>query len=189
MTFGSGGGSPKTISMLTDIAPVVNSFTNRDFYTCPLDTLAIVTPILFSYGTGSIGDPDVFNFAGISLKQTDPITGAIIRYLTQYSAIGGAPFTPSPNYGRIFLHPNAPDAMNGAGQGPYVQRYEKFIGFSNTNNAGGGSAPNVITKEGYGGGIILFPGETLSWGASDSYGPNAPQWRLRYGLLEYGIAS
>lgn len=184
MTFGSGGGSPKTIALRTDSAPVVNNFANRDFYTCPLDTLAIVTPILFSYGTGSGSDPDVFNFAGITLKQTDPITGAVIRYQTHYGPVSGAPFTPNPNYGRLFLHPNGPDSMAGTGLGPYVQRYEKFMGFSVP-----AGSPVASTKEGYGGGIILFPGETLSWGASDGYGPNAPQWRLRYGLLEYGIAS
>jgi len=184
MTFGSGGGSPKTISLITDVAPVVNNFANRDFYTCPLDTLAIITPILFSYGTGSLGDPDVFNFAGITIKQNDPITGAVIRYNTQYGAIAGAPYSPSPNYGRTFLHPNAPDSMVGLGTGPYVQRYEKFAMIPVVTGS-----PAATAKEGYGGGIIVYPGETLSWGASDSYGPNAAQWRLRYGLLEYGISS
>lgn len=184
MTFGSGGGSPKTISLVTDVAPVVNNFANRDFYTCPLDTLAIITPILFSYGTGSIGDPDVFNFAGITIKQNDPITGAVIRYNTQYGSIGAAPYTPSPNYGRLFLHPTAPDAMNGISAGPYMQRYEKFAIAEYYN-----SLANTVVKEGYGGGIIVYPGETLSWGASDGYAPNSAQWRLRYGLLEYGISS
>jgi len=183
MTFGSGGGSPKTISMITDVAPVVNNFANRDFYTCPLDTLAIVTPILFSYGTGSTSDPDIFNFAGITLKQNDPITGAVIRMNTQYGGIGNAPFTPNPNYGRIFLNPGG-EALSGPGVGPYMQRYEKYAIAEYYN-----SMSNTVGKEGFGGGIILFPGETLSWGASDSYGPNAPQWRLRYGLLEYGISS
>lgn len=178
MTFGSGGGSPKTISMVTDTAPVVQAFSNRDFYTCPLDTLAIVTPLLFSYGSGSNGDPDVFNFAGITVKQLDPILGSIIRYNTQYGPIGGAPYSPSPNYGRTFLHPNSPDAMNAVvNAGPYAQRYEKYFGLYDGAN-----------KVGFGGGIILFPGETLSWGASDNY-TNSCQWRLRYGLLEYGISS
>lgn len=176
MTFGSGGGSPKTISIVTDTAPVVQAFSNRDFYTCPLDTLAIVTPLLFSYGSGSNGDPDVFNFAGITVKQTDPILGSIIRYSTQYGAISGAPYSPSPNYGRTFLYPTVPDTTQF-----FAQRYEKYALSSFWN----GSAE---VSKGVGGGIILFPGETLSWGASDNY-TNSCQWRLRYGLLEYGISS
>jgi len=167
MTFGSGGGSPKTISIVTDTAPVVQAFSNRDFYTCPLDTLAIVTPLLFSFGSGSFGDPDVFNFAGITVKQLDPILGSVIRYNTQYGAITGVPYTPGPNYGRTFLFPNAPDTANF-----FAQRYEKY----------------ALASVGVGGGIILFPGETLSWGASDNY-TNSCQWCLRYGLLEYGISS
>lgn len=183
MTFGSGGGAPKTCSIITDSAPVVQSFANRDFYTCPLDTLAIITPLLFSFGSGSNGDPDVFNFAGITIKQTDPITGAPVRFNTCFGALSALPFTPSPNYGRKYLAPSSPDTSEF-----FAQRYDKYVIGSNVAASGTSGPPITTTLQGYGGGIILYPGETVSWGASDSY-TNACQWRLRYGLLEYGIST
>lgn len=188
MTFGSGGGAPKTIQVLTDAPGNIRVLSNREFYQCPLDTLAIVTPILFAYGTGSINDPDSFSFDGIKIKSTDPITGGIIRHQTCYGPMSGLPYD-NPHFGRVFLHPNLADAMNGTGLGPYAQRYEKYFGVPIVTNAGGGSAPTVTAKEGYGGSIIVYPGEVLSYGAVSGYGPSVGQWRLRYGLLEYGVAT
>lgn len=187
MTFGSGGGAPKTASLITDTAPTVQSFSNRDFYTCPLDTLAVITPLLFAYGSGSTNDPETYNFGGITIKQVDPITGGVARYNTCFGPMSALPFD-VPHFGRIFLHPNVADAMNGNGLGPYVHRYDGYVAVPIVTNAGGGSAPTVTAKEGYGGRILLYPGETLSWSANNGYA-NATQWKLKYGLLEYGIAT
>jgi len=182
MTLGSGGGSPKTISTVTDTGPFAQSFANRDFYTCPLDTIAIVSPILFSFGSGSISDPENYSFDGIKLKWIDPITGATVRLMTQYGANGVSP-SGSPHYGTYIIPSTNLDPVGSY----YVQRYEKYMlamtaYFRSDTNA-------VVTNEkALGGGIILFPGETLSWGASNSY-PNNTNWKLRYGLLEYGISS
>lgn len=150
MTFGAAGGSPKSITTITD-SPPSGVFTNRDVYQCPLDTVALIIPLLFSC---QFSATEII----FKVKQIDALTGSPTYLNTVYnisSSVGTS----------VFINAATAETTN-----IYPQRYEKYA-FNGGN--------------GYGGGILLFPGEILSLTSSNLTGNK----RIKYAVIEYGIAS
>lgn len=170
MTVGGGGGSPKTISRTIY---TLGGGTSFDVYQCPIDTMAIIDPLILVNAAGNGGVPGVSGFSNASLNAVglNPVTGADLVETLQhtYSTTLGTQY-----FGNFF-------GAISVSSGSVVTTPMNFgrFEFSVTLAGGSGFVNETVHK-----GLILWPGERFRLITSLGAGS-----KLVYALREYGIAS
>lgn len=172
MTVGGGGGSPKTISR------VIYTFgggVQFDIYQCPIDTIAIIDPLICVNAAGNGGVVGVSGFTNfnMSVVSPNPVTGADMTELLQhiYNTVMGTAFfgnfVGAVTYSSISLG-TLSTTMN-------FGRFEFSLSQIGANN---------VPAETFSKGLILYPGEKFRGNSSLGAGS-----KLVYALREYGISS
>ncbi len=172
MTVGGGGGSPKTISR------VIYNFASSavsTVYTCPIDTMAIIDPLMIVNPAGGGGGLAGWQAALIIVKSINPVTAAPeSEQLSFYAS------TLDNRFFNAFA--GAVSYSNGASVLTTPMNVGRFeFTFSQGRNP---TAAGTAAFESFSKGLILYPGELFSVGFSPGAGS-----KMVYGLREYGISS
>lgn len=170
MTVGGGGGSPKTISR---VIYTLGGGTSFDVYQCPVDTMAIIDPLIFVNAAGNGGVPGVSGFSNCNLSAVglNPVTGGdlVEQLLHTYNTSMGTQY-----FGNFW----GAVTVSSASALTTPMNFGRFE-FSVTIAGGSGFVNETVHK-----GLILWPGEKFRLGSSLGAGS-----KLVYALREYGIAS